>query len=751
VTPQAKPSPPPRAADAPAQEAPPPPAPGGRTPVAIVGAGYIADFHLSILRETPGLEVVAVADVDAERARRMAARFGVPHAVSGAGLAAELARLGVRIAHVLVPPDRHVAVTRELLEHDIGCFVEKPLAPSLAEARELVELAEQRGLAFGVNHNAPFHPAFARLLERLRGGEIGALEHVAVTLSVPLRQLDAGDFSHWMFRSPRNVVLEQAPHPFAQLVELVGRVREADVSILGTRELGPGRPFHDRWVIAARGERGTAHVHLAFGHPFTRNRIEVLGTDGALEVDLHHGLLAVERKTKWLDFWNSFLAGYGRGSAFRRGAWRTLFGWVRTTLGLGPRSDAFYAGMRGSILEFHAALAAGREPRMNGRHALAVLEWCEAVLADVAEPPLPAEPRAPADTQRPPRPNEVCVLGGTGFIGRPTLRALAASGAPVTALVRRTRGLPPELAAPPAPGAAPARLVPGRLEDPVSLAAAVRGARTVLHLATGGGSTWEDVERAMVRGTEALARACLEAGVERLVFVSSTAALYLGRDCGVAVLEDEVGPDPRPEERAPYARGKIEAERALVRIARAEGLRVTIVRPAIVMGPGAPLQHSGLGLWVRDNHCVGWGLGRRPVPLVLVDDVADALARVALHEGPELDGKALNLSTRSGLTPRRVVAAFAAATGRALHFHPRPLELSQAMEVGKWVVKRIGRRRDAFPSWRDLKSREMRPELACRTARDVLGWRPCDDPEELLRRVLAGRATPRGANGEGDA
>ena len=56
------------------------------------------------------------------------------------------------------------------------------------------------------------------------------------------------------------------------------------------------------------------------------------------------------------------------------------------------------------------------------------------------------------------------------------------------------------------------------------------------------------------------------------------------------------------------------------------------------------MQHSGLGLWARDNHCVGWGRGDNPLPLVLADDVADALVRLAAHEGNELDGKALNLA-----------------------------------------------------------------------------------------------------------
>jgi hypothetical protein len=77
------------------------------------------------------------------------------------------------------------------------------------------------------------------------------------------------------------------------------------------------------------------------------------------------------------------------------------------------------------------------------------------------------------------------------------------------------------------------------------------------------------------------------------------------------------------------------------------------------------------------------------------------------------------------------------ATGRALRFHPRPLWLSQAMEIGKWLVKKAGRRPGAtFPSYRDLKSRALVPRFTSRTAREVLGWRPVEDRETVLEQTV---------------
>ena len=156
------------------------------------------------------------------------------------------------------------------------------------------------------------------------------------------------------------------------------------------------------------------------------------------------------------------------------------------------------------------------------------------------------------------------------------------------------------------------------------------------------------------------------------------------------------------------------------------------------------MQHSGLGLWVRDNHCVGWGRGDHPLPLVWVEDVADALSSIALYEGDELHGKSLNLCALTQLTAAEVVAELAATTQRALHFHPRSLTLSQLMEVGKWVVKKVGRHPNvSWPSFRDLKARSLAPAFRCETARTLLGWTPVEEREAFLDRAVRVYGTPR--------
>jgi len=701
------------------------PTPGRPTRVALVGAGFIADFHLEILTPMAEVEVVAVVDPALERAQDLANKWGVPHALASLE---QLTEHGVQVAHLLVPPDLHGALTRQLLELGIGVYAEKPFVLSGEEARELSALAKAKGLPLGVNHNHVFQPAFTRLVDKVEAGEIGVVEHVQVTWSVPLMQLDAEQYSHWLFRTPRNIVYEQAPHPLSQLHRLVGRVQDCETKLLSSRELLPGQIFHDRWLASARGERATAEVYLAFGQGFTRNTLTVIGSDGTLEADFSHDTLAGERKTPWLEFWNSFLAAWRRGTQVRRDGLRVLKNYLFATLGIAQRQDAYFVGMRESLTQFHRALVTGTPLPVDADQAAEVLDWCDAVAEGVSGEEAPRL----ALTEAPPREGEVVVLGGTGFIGKRVVADLLEAGRPVTCVVRRTHSLPEVVEKGARDGRV--RLVRGSLEDARELGELLRGADSVVHLATGGGDTWEQVERTMVQGSVTVAEACLAAGVKRFVYVSSVAAIDTSAP---GTLRDSAQTDPLAGERSVYARGKAATEDALQKLHRERGLPLVVLRPGVVVGEGTPMQHSGYGLWARDNHCVGWGLGEHPLPLVLVDDVADAVAKAAVHPGEELHGKALNLCASVPLNARECVEELRIATGRDLHFHARSLSLSQSMEVGKWLVKLVGGRPGlVFPSYHDLKTRGLFPGFTSDLARDVLGWEPVEEREAFLDRAV---------------
>jgi nucleoside-diphosphate-sugar epimerase len=409
-----------------------------------------------------------------------------------------------------------------------------------------------------------------------------------------------------------------------------------------------------------------------------------------------------------------------------------LFQHVKKTLTRDPTREVFQAGMSASISDFYESVRSGVPPTSGGEQGAQVLEWCERAAApvsgeEIVHPP-PPEPG-------PARPGEVVLTGANGFIGRHLAEDLVGRGHPVTAVVRRSFPLPEVLSS--GAEAGTIRLCRGSLEDRESMVRAIAGAEVVVHLATGSHASEEAMQSSMVDGSVALAEACLEAGVSRFIYVSSIAALYLGRDGGAEVIDDQVPPDPHPDRRDLYDRGKILTENALMRLFRERGLPLIIARPGIVLGPERALRHGGVGLWTTNSNCVGWGRGDHPMPFVLVSDVSYALARMADTSIAGLEGKAFNLCSSVDLSARDLIDELAHVTGRNLTYHPRALFRSMALEVGKWMVKKLTRHPNAeWPSWRDIKHRELRPRFSARGARELLGWQPVESRGAFLDQAI---------------
>ncbi len=328
------------------------------------------------------------------------------------------------------------------------------------------------------------------------------------------------------------------------------------------------------------------------------------------------------------------------------------------------------------------------------------------------------------------KPAEVVVLGGRGFIGRHLTQQLLAQGIRVKIVSRQSE---PGLASDPRLSYAR-----GDVSDLSSMLAATAGASVVFHLATGGGDTWAQFERDFVEGARNVAAACLENGVTRLVYTSSTAALYLG---GHRSIDETAGTDSVPESRGHYSHAKILAERVLLKEFEKRRLPVVILRPGLVVGEGGILNHGGLGLWPCDVHCLGWGRGNHPLPFVLVQDVASAL--VAAMTAPGIEGMAFNLAGDVRPSAAQFVSALSERSFRRICFHPQWLWKMQAIEIGKWLLKALARKpENSFPSFRDLKSRTMRAPLDCSAAKEKLSWTPNADWGVFVNEAIDSNLTP---------
>lgn len=118
--------------------------------VAVIGAGVFGKNHIRIYRELPGVHLAAVVDPAV-----------VPEDTPVFASVDELLASGISIdcASVCVPTVAHAQVASQLLRAGIDCLIEKPFAASLAEADQVLALAEQHGRIVQIGHLERFNPA----------------------------------------------------------------------------------------------------------------------------------------------------------------------------------------------------------------------------------------------------------------------------------------------------------------------------------------------------------------------------------------------------------------------------------------------------------------------------------------------------------------------------------------------------------------------------------------------------------------
>lgn len=693
--------------------------------VGLVGAGFISRVHAEALRTVPGVQITAVIDPVSANAESLARDWSIPHAF--ASLDDALAADALDCAHVLVPPERHAGVAAALIAAGKQVLMEKPLADTSDACSTLVRQADAAGVILGVNQNFVHHPAFVRLRRVLRQCELGRPTSVTCIYNVPLRQIAARQFGHWMFAAPGNLLLEQAVHPLSQIAAVAGPIQEMRVLAGAPLPIAPGQAITPTLDAIFAGSDLPASLRFAVGQSFPFWQISVVCDDGVAVADILANQFYTQRRTRWLDTLDGIASATRTGAALAGDSIRNAGGYGLSLLRLRPRNDAFFASMRDSIAAFHAALDNGQVPELDGRFGTMLVAACEH-MRDLAfpAPPVPAAiPTAPVQGDAT---LDIAILGGTGFIGTHLVQKCLDEGLCVSVMARSVRGLPAFFHHP------RVRIVGGDIRDPAAVATAIGDARLVVNLAHGGGGgSWEQIRAAMVGGAETVARACLASGVHRLVHVGSIAALYLGP--GSAPVTGATPPDPQAERRADYARAKAGCDQALLDLHARDGLPVVILRPGVVVGQGGPSLHGGLGFFNNDQHCIGWNEGRNPLPFVLVEDVAAAILLAARAEGVE--GRCYNLIGDVRPSAREYIAALGSALHRPLRFHPQsPLRL-WATELGKWAIKQAGGRRQPVPSLRDLLSRGMKAPFDCTDAKRDLGWQPVADPAVFNARAIA--------------
>jgi predicted dehydrogenase/nucleoside-diphosphate-sugar epimerase len=688
--------------------------------VGLVGAGYIAAWHAEAIRASGEAVLSAVCDVDADAAAALAERYGV---TAYDNLDALLAGRACDAVHILTPPHLHAQIALEAIASGVHVFVEKPFALHASDCREVAQAARAAGVVVGVNHNFLGLPSYERLRAALREGVIGRVDSADIVWRYPLAPLRSGPFGLWMLRAPGNLLLELGPHLFAFAVDLFGPVEDIRLDVSKPIGIPGGVTHHQAWRILARAGGVDVTLALSLVEGVDDRSVSLRGVSGAARLDFARDTLILRREGAADLVAGPFLeAAALAGAHLREGSVNAL----RQAISLNRRSP-YALGFLGAIRAFHRAARSGAplDPRFDVRSAEVVM----AAIGDALER-LPAHASTPfprVASGRSASPSAL-VIGGTGFIGRALVRRLAAAGRSVRVLSRGRSAVFDDLADRVEMTAAP-------LSNPAALEAAMAGVETVYHLAKAEETSWEAYLRNDVAVVERVAEAALAAGGPRFVY-AGTIASYDASDPS-AVITERTPFDPDMAGRNLYARSKALCETRLAALRSSRGLRLVIARPGVVIGPGGPLQHWGIGRWHGAGAVRIWGDGRNILPFVLIDDVADALARLAEVEGVE--GDSFNLVGEPLLSARDYFDGIHALLATRINARPSNLTALYLADLAKHVLKTtvLGRKGLSRPSLRDWRSRAHLSRFENTHAKEVLQWRPEGDRGVFLRKAIA--------------
>jgi scyllo-inositol 2-dehydrogenase (NADP+) len=251
--------------------------------VGLIGYGLAGSvFHAPLIAATPGLSLAAVVTANAERqaqARREHPGVAVVDSVDG------LWELNLDLVVVASPNRLHVAHATAALEAGVAVVVDKPLAPSAAEARELAAFAEQRGLPLSVFQNRRWDGDFLTVAGLVRSGKLGTVHRFESRFERWRPQPKGGWRESGDPAEAGGLLYDLGSHLVDQALTLFGPVTEVYAEVDCLRE---GSQADDDAFVALRHAGGTrSHLWMSAFAGSLGPRFRVLGSDNSY---VCHGL-----------------------------------------------------------------------------------------------------------------------------------------------------------------------------------------------------------------------------------------------------------------------------------------------------------------------------------------------------------------------------------------------------------------------------------------------------------------------------
>lgn len=276
--------------------------------VAIAGAGFITSRgHIPPLQRHPDTNVVALVDVNAQRAADVAAQFDIPATFTDYD--AMLTRIRPDLVIICTPNVFHAPMTLAALEAGAHVLCEKPMALTVADAQAMITTARRTGRVLSIGLHNRFRPEMDTLKQLVDAGQLGNIYYGKVTL---LRRRGIPGYGSWFTNrdlAGGGALMDIGVHMVDLALWLMGNPKPVSVMGVTYSEFGPRRRGLGGWGVDAPTPTtaipdnarfdvddlaaglvrfdncATLMVDVSWaGYSGSEERLQLLGTEGGAEV-----------------------------------------------------------------------------------------------------------------------------------------------------------------------------------------------------------------------------------------------------------------------------------------------------------------------------------------------------------------------------------------------------------------------------------------------------------------------------------
>ena len=552
------------------------------------GGAVVAEFYVPAFTALGWIGDVWVADPSKDSLARLSGQcpdlnvlqVDFQSAIAGAR------ELGIQGVIVALPNALHEAAVTAALERDLDVLCEKPLALTEAVCLRLAALARRRSRVLAVGMTRRFLPSTTAIRQVLDAGWVGSITSVDIEDGHNFAwSSESGGYGR---RDNAGVLANIGVHALDLVEYLCGALSPVSY----TDDWHGGVEVNAAFGLKTAGG-APVNIKLSYTHNLA-NVVRIHGTRGVVWQTPHDQVVHYRGTDSDLDADVTVRQPYRYGD------------WPLTTPGAICEE---FCDFREAIAGRRAACATADDAARTAAH----IDWAYAHHA--ADRLAARSPIQPGRSRL--EPGRIVITGGTGFVGGHLIEALADEGhqdlvVPVRTFQRSANTW-----------RFPVNLQRADLLEPASLREVMKGARYVFHLAYGRDGS--NAARVTIEGTRNVVEAAIEAGVESVVVLSTTAVFG---DPGGPRPVDESFPYSPPNRE--YETTKAKAERwTLARAKRETGTRIVVINPSCIYGPGgktftelpARLLDEGAFCWIEN--------GRGVVNYVYVTNLVDAILLAA--------------------------------------------------------------------------------------------------------------------------